>query len=1351
MERTTKSKKLIIAANQNLKEKSYWFNRLAGELVKSSFPYDCKNVSARRQRELVSFDLTGELFSKLMGLCKNSLPRLHITLAAALNALIYKYTGMDDVIIGTPIYKQAGTAEFRAGDFINTALVLRNQVEDGKSFKQLILEMKDVIVGAVDNRNYPVEILAQQLEMPFEEEDDFPLFDIALCLEGIHDKRYLEHLHCNMLFSFSIGKDRIAGCISYNASLYDSGTINRIIEYFTHLLGQAVANIDAPLGEIGILSEEHKQRILFQFNDTVRELGRDKCYYQLFHEAAYRQPESIAAKYNGRRVSYKQLDFEARRIAAFLKGKGVKPNEFVALYLKRSINMLTSIIGTFQCGAAYMPIEVEWPENRVEYILEDSGAGCVIVDEERFEIIRGIRERSKQPIEVLCLGPDGNFVNVQSPESPASGIEESYQNVQPDNLAYMIYTSGTTGTPKGVMIHQLGMLNHIDAKINDLSISADDIIAQTASACFDISVWQFLAGLLVGSRVVIVDKEIVLDGREFLKVLQNEGITILESVPSLMTAFLETASHEEEHALRRLRWMIPTGEPLTVPLVREWFRIYPDIKLLNAYGPTEASDDVTHYIVEDCPPAEKGSISVGKPLQNLHIYIMNKQLSLCPIGVRGEICVAGIGVGKGYWKNPEKTGAAFVPNPYLEEIGDRDYSLLYKTGDIGYLREDGNIECLGRLDYQVKIRGYRIELGEIEIQLLKHEMVKEAVVVVVETGKPGKKDSGEGDKQLCAYVVTHEEIEMKHLREFLGNALPAYMVPSYFMPLNAIPLTPNGKVNRKAFPAPVLDKERRHSPPRGEREITLAGLWAEVLGVNNKDLGRDDNFFELGGHSLSAYMLVSKIYRAFDVKLPLAEIFNAQTLAKQAECIKGAAKEQFRPILPAEEKDYYVLSSAQKRLFVLQQMDREGIGYNESQAVVLEGPLDTEKLGISFNKLIERHETLRTSIDMVDHEPMQRVHKKIDFKIERFSAAEHEVRALIKRFIRPFDLSAAPFLRVGLVEITHDRHILLIDMHHIVTDFVSIIIFIEELVLLYTGQELPEQAIQYKDYAEWQNSDIEREAVLRQEIYWLNKFKGDIPTLELVTDSPRPNEKNYDGDTVFFELSRELSAKVQELVKEAEATLYIVLLAVYNILLSRYSSCEDVIIGCPIEGRTHPDLENVIGMFINMLPMRNYPEKKKTFNQFLVEVRENALKDYENQDYQFEELVNKLELPRIPGRNPLLETVLLLLNQGREMDQRAQEGISELTVKDYDSDMGITKFDLILAINDGDEALKMRLIYSTALFKRSSVEKLTQRFVEIIEQVVENKDIPLHEIAVTHDLLAAQAVGEIDTRGDFAF
>jgi amino acid adenylation domain-containing protein len=625
-----------------------------------------------------------------------------------------------------------------------------------------------------------------------------------------------------------------------------------------------------------MISEEERSKLLFDFNNTKREIPRDQCYHRLFQQYAAENPGRVAAKHKEKTITYKELNEKSNRIAHYLIEQGLETDSMVALYLPRGIEMLAAIIGVFKAGGAYLPIELDYPIERIQYMIKDAEVRIIIKD----------RESQQKQLEDELMGDLMSSLRIlyleDNRQLEQCLVENPPNKSTPDNYAYMIYTSGTTGQPKGVIIHQQGMINHLYAKINDLSINEKDRLAQTASPCFDISVWQFLAPLLKGGATVIFDYEVVLNPEAMLKGLQRERITIFESVPSLMAVFLEMLETCENSQLNDLRWMIPTGEAVQPSLVRDWFKHYPKIKLLNAYGPTEASDDITHYMITSTADVGQSSVSIGKPIQNMRIYILDKNLSLCPIGVRGEICVAGLGVGKGYWKDPEKTKHVFIPNPYGRGFVNQDYAILYRTGDIGYFREDGNVECLGRIDNQVKIRGFRIELEEIEKIMLEHPSLKECAVLV-------KKSEKTADS-IVAFLVEKEPIDIEKLKAFILRYLPSYMLPSAFVQLKQLPLGRTGKVDRKALALmdidnQVLDTSADFTPPQTETEKKIADIWSDALEVSQISI--HGNFFDLGGHSLLIPRIFNKIDKIFPGKSRILDLFEYMTIYELARQIDG--------------------------------------------------------------------------------------------------------------------------------------------------------------------------------------------------------------------------------------------------------------------------------------------------------------------------------------------------------------------------------------------------------------------------------------------------------------------------------
>ncbi|MGB5980470.1 MAG: amino acid adenylation domain-containing protein [Cyclobacteriaceae bacterium] len=884
-----------------------------------------------------------------------------------------------------------------------------------------------------------------------------------------------------------------------------------------------------------------------------------------------------------------------------------------------------------------------------------------------------------------------------------------------DDLAYIIYTSGTTGKPKGAMVHHKGMLNHLYAKINDLGITGDDIVAETAPASFDISIWQFISTLLVGGHCHIISKDILVEPALLIKELDRGEVTIFESVPSLITAFLDGLPEGQAHILDNLRWMIPTGEALSVSLTRKWYRYFPEIKLLNAYGPTEASDDVTHHVVE-VPIERQTTISIGKPIQNTHIYILDRYLNLCPVGVHGEICVVGLGVGYGYWKNEEKTHNAFVKNPFVEETGKNEYQTLYKTGDIGYIDGNGNIICLGRLDEQVKIRGNRIELGEIDSVLSKLPEIEDVVVDAKEVG---------GEKQLVAFYLAGEILDIDYLQRHIVRSLPDYMVPSYFIKMDEFPITDNGKLNRKALPEPTYTSDKKYVAPETEKEILLQNIWAEVLGIEASVISVDSNFFELGGHSLKAMVLVNKVSKQLEVELPLKSVFELATIQNMADHLDRADKTDHMSIQPVADKEYYVLSAAQRRQYFLYVFEKTSTAYNIPKFVRLKGELSIDRLESALNGLIDRHESLRTSFLSINDEPVQRIDKSVPFSIEHWDCAESGLHSVIEEFIRPFELTKAPLFRVGLARVSSEDHLLMFDIHHIIADGTSMDILTKDFMVLYSDGNLPNLNLQYKDYAEWQHQDSQQQHLKEQKDFWLSQFSEEAPVLELPTDKNRPDVKTQEGDRVSFKVDSEAKAVLEQLAKEEGCTIFMVLLSAYSIFLSKLSNQEDVVIGTPVSGRQHIDLENILGMFINTLPVRTKPHGELRFREFLSIIKETTLSSFENQGYQYEELIESLNLERDISRNPLFDVMFVYENF-----EKSEVDLPGIKLESFSNKNLTSKFDLLLACATDDDHLYFTFEYYSRIFSRNSIDRFASYFINLLKEVASDPDTKLSQLSL---------------------
>ncbi|MDQ1354617.1 MAG: hypothetical protein QG657_4926, partial [Acidobacteriota bacterium] len=1286
---------ILLFRSRFLKQKDYWTRKLSGKYEPTDILFDYENVHpAEKDDGKIEISFPAELGARVIKLSKGSGLSIYILLLAALKTLIFRYTANEDITVISPINKLKVT-----GETINTLLFVRDRLEIGMTFKEVVLNVRQSVLDAYENQDYPYDKLLDYLFSSSVEQSRRAISNIQCSLAGIHDNGDMEKTKAGLSFHFVQDENRLKGSLLYDPGDFNKTELLNFCGHFILLLTGALENIETRISDISFLTEQEKKQLLLDFNDNKAGGVVGKTVVNFIEEHAGKAADTTCLCCLDEQITYRQLDEQFNWLAYLLVEKGVLAEDIIGIMMERSIKMVIGILGIIKAGGAYMPIDPDYPQERIDYMLKDSSAKFLI-NEKFFTGYRGA-------------------VFQKSP--PLNG-----------NLAYIIYTSGSTGKPKGVMVEHMGTMNHIAAKVQDLQLTQESIVAQNASHMFDISVWQFFSALTLGGKTIIYRDESIFDPDRFISLLIHDRVTVLEVVPSYLSVMLEFLDFNYKK-FESLRYLLVTGETVTPRLVKKWFEKYPGIKMVNAYGPTEASDDITHFVMAKAP--EGDSIPIGKPIRNFNIYIVNKNMNLCPLGVKGEICVAGIGVGRGYLNNVGKTCEVFMRDPLDEGVNVR----LYKTGDLGRWLGDGTIEFFGRKDSQVKIRGFRIELGEIESRLSSYPGVKDAVVIVKEVIGSESDDNVKGEKYLCAFLSTREKLDTQLIRTYLSERLPDYMAPEQYVELEQLPLTPNGKMDRKALFQLDVNRyiKKEYIAPRTEVEKKLAEIWSKLLGLEKDIIGIDSNFFELGGHSLKSTILAARIHKIFNVKLSLEEIFTNPTIRGLAKVMdtSTAEHEEYASIEPAEKKEYYVLSSAQKRLYFLQEMEESGIGYNIPQFMRLEGQLEVEKLESIFRQLIRRHESFRTSFRMVDGEPVQRVHDKVEFEINKSFAELFQKRlpeglpeAVIERFIRPFDLSRAPLLRVGLIRIEKNQHILMVDMHHIISDGASMGILVKDFMSLYEGRELPQPRIYYKDYAEWQ---IHVQAGIRQqETFWLKELAGEIPVLNLPTDYLRPRVQRFEGSTMSFNLDSDNTRALNALALRHSVTLYMVLLAVFDIFLAKLGNQQDIVVGTPAAGRRHADLEQIIGMFVNTLSLRNYPTDEMDFLSFLEVVKTRTISAFENQDYQYDALVEKIMPNRDVSRNPLFDVMFVLQNTDLHMTGTAIPG---LKATPYDYKYKTSKFDLTLIGFELGETLSFTFEYSTQLFKQETIERFIVYFKYIVRSIIANPDQRICDLEILTD------------------
>lgn len=1848
---------LVIAANQKIKEREYWHDKLAGDLVKSAFPYDSRNVTGQSNIEIIKFTFAGELFTGLMKLGSHSDYTLHIILLANLSILLSKYfyhwdSGGKDIILGTPIYKQ----DIR-GEFVNTVLAVRNKIDDNITYKELLIQVKQTVIEALENYSYPIEVLVEELGLPLTE-SDFPLFDVTLMLENIQEKKYMMHIPTNMVFSFLRNRDSIEARVEYNPLRFFNTTVKRIVDQLIRLTSRVIFNIETKLGDIDILAETERKRLLEEFNNTAADIPPYFLLHQWFERQAVQNLNKVALTWSGdetydviRHMSYKDLNEKANQLAHELRLRGVKRGSIVAIIMKSQPELVIGILAILKAGGAYLPIDHEYPQERIVSILDDSGVSMVltrsvILDKFSYTAIQGLKHARVEPhktgvrpqsdfdsiphpdrslidgekyghyighamvrhaisiqgtrgcpyqcafchrtmenrnvarsaenifeevkyyyhkgvrrfsfvdeifnldvpnsmrffrlvlknkMKLQLFFPNGmradrltrdyidlmveaGTVNVglaletasprlqklirknldieklrenagyfcttyphvilelftmhgfpteteeealstldfikslkwvhfpyvfllkihpstdmfklalesgismeaiqrsmtaafheipetlpfpksftrqymarflneyflsrerllhllpyqmkiasekelvakydnylpakimtfndiienvgisreelggtrligdDSPYKPDYGalkisryqvkkpkedalrvllidlsvlfshekkdilhgeiteplgllylltyLRETFkdrvngkiakakidfdnfeelkilvcdfkphligirtlsyfkdffhktialikewgitapiitggpygtsdyklvlqdpkveltvlkegeitlgqlvekmmanhnklpgedvletikgiaftrkedraqlknhsrellcldksatklsrhptgnlENVnRPEDLLYLISTSGTTGVPKSVMIEHGNLANLIRFQFSKTNIDFSKVL-QFASIGFDVSAQEIFSTLLWGGVLVLIDKEVKNNPPLLFKVIRENQVTTLFLPPAFLKYIFSDPSYAGQFP-GVVKHIVAAGEQLFVTKPIEKYLKENRVYLHNHYGPSETH--VVTALTLDPTHTIPGRPSIGKPISNTRVYILDEKKNLMPGGAVGELCIAGANLGRGYYKDQMLTESKFIDNPF--EKGQR----LYLTGDLARWLPEGNLEFIGKTDMQVKIRGFRVELGEIEKQLLKNDIINEAVVI--------DRDDLQGDKYLCAYVVAAadekndrdrgNQIDTNEIKTILANFLPGYMIPTYIIQLEKIPLTRNGKVNRRWLPTPGIKTSREYTAPRHEVEEKLADLWSEILDLEKNTISIDDNFFEMGGHSLRATLLSNHVHKVFQVEMPLAEIFKQPTIRKLSAYIKRNVKFGFVSIEPVEKKEYYRLSSTQKRLYILQQMETDNMAYDIPAIMELEGKVPVEKLEEAVKRLIDRHESLRTSFHMIEGQPVQRVQDGVEFEINYFLAAENAADPVIKNFIRPFDLARAPLLRVGLIETAEQEYLLIIDMHHIVMDGTSMGIFIKEFMKIYKGETLAPLKLQYKDYSRWQNTGKEKK---KQEKYWKKKLEGNIPHLELPVDYPGNVGKNFEGSVVRFRVIPEQTRALKEFAAEENTTLFILLLVIFNVMLWRITGQEDIVMGTPVEGRRHADLGQTIGMFVNTVVLRNFLTGDKSFKHFLQEVNRGTQQAMENQDYPLEDLVQLLGIAREAGRNPIFDVLFAIQNM-----EIPGLKIPGLKLEPYHYEINKSRFHMTMTAAEMGEELHFSIRYSTGLFKVETIRQFTNYYKEILTTVLENRDIILKEILLTYRL-----------------
>ena len=1311
------------------KQLDYWKTQLADAPPSLALPTDRPRPAVQSFNGAVkAFSLSAALRDHISQLGRRQNATPFMILLAAFQALLARCSGQEDIVVGTPIAnRNRAEIENLIGFFANT-LVLRTKIPSDLSFADLLLRVKDAALGAYAHQDIPFEKLVEELR-PERSLSHNPLFQVLFSLQNAPRKKFelsglqlkpLEVAGNTAKFDLSLflveTPEGLRGRMEYNTDLFDEATIARLLEHYQVLLEAAVADPALTVAELPLLSSSERDLLLHDWNSTGFDYPRHLCLHELFEQQVLRNPQAVACVCGEESVTYGELNRRANQIAHFLQQRGVGAGQRVGLFVERSLAMMAGLLGIQKSGAAYVPLDPSYPAERLRLTLDDAQVPVLLTQQSLSSALSSFMP--EHGAEVVCLDADWEKIAAHSTTNPKSGAT-------PEDLVYVIFTSGSTGRPKGVQVPHRAVVNLLTFMAQELRMGPADVFPALASFAFDMCIPELYLALVSGGRVIIGDRHLAANGEALAEVLRATGATIVHATPTTWNLLLEAGFTGK--GLKRVIGAEALPRELCTRLLEA------DASLYNFYGPTETTVwSAFHHFRSPEEP-----IVVGRPLANTQIYILDAQGQPAPIGVPGEIHIGGDGVTCGYLKRPELTAEKFIADPFSSQPGAK----MYRTGDLGRYLADGRIAFEGRIDNQVKVRGYRIELGEIETVLGRHAAVQECVVIA--------REDVPGDKRLVGYVVPApgQSPNVTELRGWVKERLPEYMTPVAFVMLDRFPLSPNGKVDRRHLPAPDYVRPelgQGYLGPRTPAEEVIAGIWAEVLKLDQ--VGMADDFFELGGHSLLATQVVSRIRQAFQVELPLRALFEAPTVAGLAERTEALGREkqglEAPPIARVQRDQALPLSFAQQRLWFLDQLEPNNPLYNVPRTIRLTGTLQADALEKALNEIVRRHETLRTSFTTVNDEPVQVIAPSLaaplaltDLTSLPESEREEEARRLVmEEAKRPFHLGEASMLRVSLLKLSDDDHVLVLNTHHIISDRWSLGVLSQELATLYEAflenkpSPLPELPVQYADYAVWQRAFLSGEVLDKQLAYWKRHLAGAPATIDLPTDRPRPPVQTFSGAQATTHLPHTLVDALKELGRKEGVTFFMTMLAAFNVLLSRYCGQDDLVVGSPIAGRNRAEVEKLIGFFVNTLVLRTNLSGNPSFRELLGRVRESAMGAYAHQDLPFEKLVEELKPERDLSRNPLFQVMLILQNV-----PRVGQTMGELTVGSFSTPSRSSKFDLTLILSEESDGVRATFEYNTDLFDTATVERMLAHLQGVLEAVAADPAQSIAEVPImTH-------------------
>lgn len=1244
---------------------------------------------------------------------------------AAWALLLSRYTGEQDVLFGATLAGRSAPLpgiQSMVGLFINT-LPVRVRLADEESVGAYIMRIQARQAEAREYEYVPLKKVQAWSDvasgtalfdhiMVFE---NYPM-DASATVDGELRIRTIENFDINNLpltFIVTPGKELVLRCV-YKWRDFTAQAVEQLLEHLRVLMAVMVKNPAASVSDLSFLSEADRNRVLGDWNRTDAVFPRT-CIHELFDAQVSRTPDAIAVRMEGQQLTYRALAEKAYNLSRRLKKLGVGPEICVGICTDRSIAMVIGLLGTLKSGGAYVPLDPFYPAERLEFMIRDAKMPVLLTQKHLQEVLPAT------PAKIVCIDE-----NAEATEWPESDMGVALAD---ENAAYVIYTSGSTGKPKAVMITHGCIRNHMLWMQREFPVINGDAVLQKTPFIFDASVWEFYSPLLSGATLVIARLGGHQDAEYLLNAVREQEITILQLVPTQLRMLLQQPDLEQCCSLKRIYC---GGEALEQELVRELNKRLPSAKLYNLYGPTEATIDATLGI---CDANESGlTAPIGKPVANTQVFVLDDRNNPVPLGVKGELYIGGAGVARGYLGRPDLTAERFVPDRFSAKPGQR----LYKTGDkVMWRPDDAGLVYIGRLDHQVKVRGYRLELGEIEAVLNSLGEIRQSAVML--------REDDPKELRLVAYIVGKEEdrqLNINVLRKELKEKLPEYMVPAAFVQMPELPLMPNGKLNRKALPRPEANQQKTKFVFHDQEEEILAEIFADVLKLDA--VKTEDNFFEIGGHSLHATQVISRVRNAFAVDLPLPALFEYPTpagLLQELKQIQGVTRGASSRITSAPRDQALPLSYAQQRLWFLHQLEPETPAYNVTLGLQLTGNLDTKALAHSIGEVTRRHEILRTSFPIRNGKPIQDISPHSVVNLEQIDLRrppdEERVQA-VQRFLQaeaaaPFILENGPLLRLKLIQMELSKHLFVLTMHHMISDGWSIHVMAREIVECYYAYQrgepanLPELTIQYVDFAVWQHEWLQGEVLAEQVKYWRRQLEG-ATSLELPTDHPRPRVAPQQCGLLLCSIPSDLTARLKALGRREGATLFMVLMAGFQVLLSWYTKKCDIAIGTAVANRNRGETEELIGFFVNQLVIRTNLEGNPPFTEVVERVERACLDAYAHQDIPFDKVIEAVAPERITGRLPFIEVSFLLHNFPAIQAQPDRSKPHALSIEAMPHAVPRARFDFLLELAEKEGGLSGAIEYRSELFERSTIEMLVARFEDVLRLIADRPALRLNDL-----------------------